>query len=440
MSHELRTPLNAIIGYTQLLITDIHNRESNQQLKHIYDCGNHLLNMINNILDISIIEEGTIQISMEEVELKSELMNCVALLGNQMDEKGITVINKIIKEEIKILTDNVRLRQIILNILSNAIKYNKDNGKIILNLNSLDSDYELVIEDTGIGITKNFLEDNRLYGPFDRLAIQGDKIIGTGLGLTLAKTLIELMEGKIKITSDLGVGTRVHLRFPKFIEAKTSKKELEREAKGEVKKRKKKKGPNEKGNKGKGEAKIFKKGSKEKRKSKNIIEKEELDKGNKSGNTRDDKRRRNTEIEKSFVYNKKTKSLKNVKIREIKKVLIVEDNKSNYVLMEFIFKKYFPDVTYILKKDGGKAAEYIKNNPNEINLILLDLGLPDISGGEILKFMKVNGLLKTIPVIVNSAFVDTKLVEDIKKMGAKEYIRKPYNVDQVVKNVKKYLS
>lgn len=216
MSHELRTPLNAIIGYAQLLSLDITESKAQKQISTILSSSKHLLALINDILDFAKLESGKVQFKFETVSVSDLVLEAVQLTQTQAEQKGITLEMSAMNAQEHIQVDRLRFKQILLNLLSNAIKYNKSNGKVSLDCQQLQkgeqSCLQLNIRDTGLGIAANELP--HLFEPFNRLGHENSTIKGTGIGLSITKDLVEHMNGRIMVESQLGEGTTFSLFFP----------------------------------------------------------------------------------------------------------------------------------------------------------------------------------------------------------------------------------
>lgn len=217
MSHELRTPLNSILGFAQLLKIDIANPMTDSQgenVEEIIKAGKHLLVLINEILDLAKIESGKILVSLEIVNIQEnieEVISLVRLLAERQNVKilpvSFTCTNKYVK------ADHTRLKQVILNIMTNAIKYNKEGGYVEIHCESLDESVRINISDTGRGIPDNEIE--AIFEPFYRLHASDSYHEGTGIGLTVAKQLVELMGGSIGVESKLGEGSNFWFDLPR---------------------------------------------------------------------------------------------------------------------------------------------------------------------------------------------------------------------------------
>ncbi len=216
MSHELRTPMNAILGFTQLLsyettLTPVQN----ENIEEIRRASEHLLDLINDVLDLSRIESGRMALSLEPVQPRRVINDCLRLMDPLAKVHNITLeANFNGEDKTFIQADCMRLRQSLLNLISNAVKYNKPKGKVILELTKLNADdtLEIAVEDTGIGIP--VLRQQEVFQPFNRLGAEAGNIEGNGVGLLITKRLVELMRGEIGFVSHQGQGSRFYIRLP----------------------------------------------------------------------------------------------------------------------------------------------------------------------------------------------------------------------------------
>jgi PAS domain S-box-containing protein len=217
MSHELRTPLNAILGFSQLLqMSELegHDRESVEQ---VLKSGRHLLGLINDILDISRIETNNISVSKEPVLVSELVGDCVSNIQLLAQGRDIEIEIKV-PDDVYFRADRQRIAQVVINLLSNAVKYNRDGGKVTVEVSQTQSDVYLSVIDTGNGIADELLP--RLFTPFDRLGADRSRVEGTGLGLSLSKTLIEAMDGRINVLSKVGQGTTFVVALPAAVPKK----------------------------------------------------------------------------------------------------------------------------------------------------------------------------------------------------------------------------
>lgn len=215
MSHELRTPLNAILGYTQLMQMDSGlNDEQIKSIGEINKAGNHLLHLISDLLDLAKIEAGRMQLQLEDLSLYDIIEECHQLMLPAAQQKNVNISQLSIKNDsdIAIHADRVRLKQIILNLMSNAVKYNRKQGELSIEIKQLQNHVRLSMKDTGPGIAPEKVSE--LFNAFNRLGAESSAIEGTGIGLVIAKNLIELMNGHIGVESNLGRGSNFWIDIP----------------------------------------------------------------------------------------------------------------------------------------------------------------------------------------------------------------------------------
>ena len=206
MSHELRTPLNAILGFGQLLERQDPQPRQRPYVNHILTAGRHLLELINEVLDISRIESDRLQLSLEPVSVQVALKEAVALIRPLANEHEINLFLPPDEEtELFVVADHHRLKQVLLNLLNNAVKYTLAGGAVMLECRCDGDTVRLAVRDTGIGIAPEMLE--RAFTPFDRLGAQQSSVEGTGLGLALSRRLVQAMHGKIGVESKVGEGS-----------------------------------------------------------------------------------------------------------------------------------------------------------------------------------------------------------------------------------------
>lgn len=208
MSHELRTPLNAVMGFAQLLRMDRRHplpEEATQRVLRIEQAGAHLLALIGDVLDLSRIEAGQLPVSPEVVDLAEVAAECVTMLRVQADSKGVELRLPQQGARALVRADRVRLRQVLLNLLSNAVKYNRPGGTATVEWARRTAHWEIRVIDTGLGMTDAQLA--HLFEPFNRLGAERSGVEGTGIGLVLARHLVQLMGGDLRLNSCSGRGT-----------------------------------------------------------------------------------------------------------------------------------------------------------------------------------------------------------------------------------------
>jgi signal transduction histidine kinase len=217
MSHELRTPLNAIIGFSEVLkegqAGDMNARQK-EFSGEIYDSGQHLLSLINDILDLSKIEAGKMTLEVEKTDLALLLESCLAIVREKALVHDIALELRVAADLGEAMVDTRKFKQMVYNLLSNAVKFTPDGGRILMEAQrTAAGQLELSVSDTGIGIAENDLP--RLFAPFEQLdGSLARKYEGTGLGLSMVKRLAELHGGTVSVNSELGKGSRFTVRIP----------------------------------------------------------------------------------------------------------------------------------------------------------------------------------------------------------------------------------
>lgn len=226
MSHDIRTPMNAIIGFTTLAVSNIGNQEKVQNyLSKILASSNHLLSLINDILDMSRIESGKIHLEETEVNLADVLHDVKTIISGQIQAKQLELymdVMDVVDEDV--FCDKTRLNQVLLNLLSNSIKFTPSGGMVSVRLSQLASPrkdsglYEIRVKDNGIGMSEEFV--NRIFDSFERERTSTvSKIHGTGLGMAITKNIVDMMGGTIQIQTKQGKGTEFVVRLPLRIQS-----------------------------------------------------------------------------------------------------------------------------------------------------------------------------------------------------------------------------
>ena len=360
MSHEIRTPLNAIIGFTDLLDKELKDEKYTSYLAAIKTGGKGLLTIINDILDLSKIEAGKMNLQYEYIEIQPAIKEIENLFSLSFNNKKIDLIINIEGDlQRNIYIDGIRLRQVIFNLMGNAIKFT-EKGYVKLNIRSVKNknetiDLTIVVEDTGVGIP---LEQQRLiFDAFKQQSGQSTRRYGgTGLGLTISKKLVEAMSGTISVESEVGKGSKftVALKNVKY------KNGIKVNIKKEIK---------------------------------------HID----------------------YIFNKAL-------------IVAIDDIDTNLNLLESIFKNTQIELkTFINAKEG---ISYI--NKHNVDLVLMDIKMPDIDGFEANKLLKDNPKIKDIPVIAISASISINEAE-INENGFVAFIQKPFTEDELFVELAKYI-
>jgi signal transduction histidine kinase/ActR/RegA family two-component response regulator len=205
MSHELRTPMSAIIGFADLLAMNDPREDQREDINAIIKAAEHLLALINEVLEIALIESGGGSLSLEPVNLAKIVDDAITLVERRARVENISLAKQLDDPAAFVLADNQRLRQVMVNLLSNAVKYNRPDGAVVVKTARHNGSIRIEVSDTGRGLGKNAAE--HLFEPFDRMGQERSDIEGTGLGLALTKALVEAMHGSIGVESSEGAGS-----------------------------------------------------------------------------------------------------------------------------------------------------------------------------------------------------------------------------------------
>jgi len=212
MSHELRTPLNAVMGFGQLLSRQLAGTEYAEAVSFVLTGGQHLLELINDVLDIARIESGEMSLSLEPIHLATLVDETLQLMTPLAAATDVTLLPAVGAPDVLVLADRQRVRQILLNVLSNAVKYNKHGGHVWVSWALADGEVLLSVRDEGAGVAPEL--QGRLFHPFDRLGAERTQIEGAGIGLALTRSLAELMNGSVGVTSTPGHGATFTVTLP----------------------------------------------------------------------------------------------------------------------------------------------------------------------------------------------------------------------------------
>jgi PAS domain S-box-containing protein len=230
MSHELRTPLNAILGFGQLMELEATTPGHKESADHVLKAGQHLLHLINEVLDITGIESGRLRMSSEPVRVLEAVTETLDLMGPLAAARRVEIsADEPAMAERWVHADRQRLKQVLLNLVANAVKYNRTGGTVHVGCEVMGGDrLRIVVRDTGLGIPADKLP--RMFTAFDRLGAEQTDVEGTGLGLALARRLAEAMQGTIGVTSKQGVGSTFWIELPGAEREVARREEMERAA------------------------------------------------------------------------------------------------------------------------------------------------------------------------------------------------------------------
>lgn len=363
MSHELRTPLNAILGFAQILRSDPHaplQPKQQQQLQQIESAGWHLLDLINEVLELSRIEAGSLRMDTMAVAIGPLFDEVQTLVSAQARARNLRIELERGDASLAVLADATRLKQVLLNLMSNAVKYNRPSGRIVLRARA-EAGHEtahgwvrLEVVDSGIGMSDEQL--GRLFRPFDRLGREGSGIEGTGIGLVISRKLVDLMGGRLEVVSSVGLGSTFSLLLPLTV------------APGHA--------------------------------------------------------------ERARAH----ASLPDLPLRGV--VLYIEDNAVNTALVRD-YLGLAPGVQLHTASTGSKGVEAVqKLHPD---LVLIDLGLPDMSGHEVLRRIRGQPELATLCCIAVTAAALPEDHEQALRSGFDGYWTKPISLPEFLAGIREHL-
>lgn len=361
MSHELRTPMNAILGFTELLHTDTDAPLTLEQKEHtteILRAGRHLLDLINDVLDLAKVESGKFSLNLESVPIQEVFQDCLDMIRPLAGRRRIQV-DYTVSGNYLVKADKTRIRQVFINLLSNAVKYNRDGGHIGIECHATPSDLRLGISDTGEGISE--ADKPHLFKPFERFGPSKHFQEGTGIGLALTQRLVELMGGTIAVDSVPGQGSTFWVQL-------------------------------------------------------------ELSGEDPAGQPKAKKR---PPVGEAYLECLNGRS-----------VLYVEDNPTNLRFMQSLFDK-LPDTRLLTaaRADEGLGLA-LTERPD---FIILDIGLPDMSGYDLLSYLRDDPALDGTPIVALSANAMPEDLERGREAGFAEYLTKPVHVDRLLATIKALL-
>ncbi|MDA0657034.1 MAG: ATP-binding protein [Proteobacteria bacterium] len=381
MSHELRTPMNAILGFGQILEMDMRVRNDPKEItaiENILRAGEHLLDLINQVLELNALDEAEIAVSISNVPLSAPLQECMELMRTTATEKQIQILGPDFTKPLPtVKADRLRLKQVLFNLVSNAIKYNREDGSVTLRCQPIeDNTVRITVSDTGSGISSD--QRDLIFVPFERLGRESGVIEGTGIGLAICKNLIEAMGGHLAFDSTEGVGSSFYFNLPRGDVPDNGASDLVANVTA-------------------GEMKA------------------DVEPESAASSARE-----NMELPPSSVE------------PDNGLVLYVEDNSQSLNLMEMIFKQ-INGVDLISAPNGEMGLAIARDR--QPGLILMDIDLPGMDGIECFRRLRENDETKSIPVIAVSAGAMPEEIRKITRAGFDDYLCKPVVVATLVKKV-----
>ena len=215
MSHELRTPLNAVLGFSEVLLEQLFgdiNERQEEYLRDIHGSGKHLLELLNEILDLSKVEAGKMELEYSSFELRSLLTDAAAMLRERAAAQSLDLRVEVHDGIGMVESDELRLKQVVLNLMTNAVKFTPDGGSVVVRATPGPSGIEITVTDTGIGVAE--ADRKRIFESFQQGGRGSSREEGTGLGLTLSRRIVELLGGRMWLESELGVGSTFGFTLP----------------------------------------------------------------------------------------------------------------------------------------------------------------------------------------------------------------------------------
>ncbi len=386
MSHELRTPMNSILGFSQLMEMGELTAPHKTGVNHILTSGRYLLQLIDEILDITSIESGKLVLFAEPVNITYVIHEMIESIRPQILERQLTLeFENQAGDQLFAQADIKRFKQVLLNLLSNAIKYNQTNGLVLIKTEIMPESEGIVpmrisITNTGEAISSENIQ--KLFLPFERIGAERTEIKGTGLGLTVVKKLIVAMGGEVGVASKPGEGNTFWIELPTSEQPSISK------------------GQHPK--------------NEEPASTPMLADTE-------PGFQQE------SELQTSITFPQKTGT-----------ILYIEDNLLGIELVGSILRRYHPKIKLITTMLGENALIMAKDHLPD--LILLDLNLPDLHGSKVLANLIADPSTSTIPVVIISTEALPEKIEELKQAGAKAYLTKPFNVVSLLKAVDECIS
>ncbi len=371
MSHEIRTPLNAITGFAQLMRLQLGQASGDNPMRsyieQILHAGRHLSGLVDDVLDLQQVEAGLIKLRLENITLEDELVQCMSMLLPMAEQREISMRSSIAPGA-AVLADRQRLRQVLMNVGSNAIKYNRQRGCVDVRAeHQPDGTILLTLQDDGVGMTPEQLK--RLYQPFERLGRETSHVEGSGLGLIITRSLVVSMGGHMAIESQPGVGTRVSITLP--CAQTTPETEHAKEMAPTV-------GPSE----------------------------------------------ASTTAPPTALADA-TGASPNAGDRPPLRVMYVEDNRINVLLFEEALRPY-PEIELDIAEDGDMALSMAQSKPPHV--LVLDAHLPGMSGFDVLAAMRKLPALANAPAYMCSADAMPEDLARAKAAGFTAYWTKPIDI------------
>ncbi|SEI54904.1 PAS domain S-box-containing protein [Allopseudospirillum japonicum] len=414
ISHELRTPLNAILGFGQLLKADVSlpDSERGEYVGEILSAGDHLLHLIDDILDLSRIESNRMSLSIEPVDAVQVARQCTEMVRTLAQQHKVGVQGRWPEQSYMVQADHIRLRQVILNLLSNAIKYNRERGEVFVFVEQKDQRLRISVQDTGPGISLE--QQAELFKPFNRLGYESSNVKGTGIGLTISRQLVTLMEGEINFVSQPGLGSTFWVELPlsgdKDLANLRALERVQTTANAEVA---------QSANIGRALGETVPRPQ---------LDPEQL------------RKERSAAASPSIATPPPTTAKVTTEPqapRAPKQVLYVEDNPANMRLIQHVVGMI--EGCMLLSSDNAEEGLVLAQEQHP-DLIILDINLPGMDGYQALEILKQDARTSSIPVIALTANAMEHDIERGMAAGFMAYHTKPIDVPKMVNVIKEIVN
>ncbi len=411
MSHELRTPLNAVIGFSEILLLDSKDDDKSDALREIHSAGKHLLDLVNQILDLSKMDAGNYNLVVTPLRLDEIISKAAEIIQPMLGTKNVSFDVEFQCENSFVNADSLRLSQCLVNLFSNAIQYNRRNGSVKVAVTMADEhNCQITVQDTGMGIPADKLDE--IFKPFNRLNQQDYENQGVGIGLSITRNLIDLMGGSLIAESTLDVGSVFILRLPLASEEEIARlnQEIEEREKSYLNPPQ----PVEQAS----DAKIAANQPVVERAS--VDEVSDISPEQPSAPISDD------------GDNKKMDTPDN----DCTRIVYVEDNPANMRLIEKLMNKK-PEYELHTAVNGAEGIDVCKSVSPD--LVMLDINLPDYNGMEVLKMLREEHGMQSIPFIAITANAMSSDLAKFREAGFNQVLTKPINVIELFATIKDLL-
>lgn len=416
MSHELRTPLNAVIGFSEILLLDSKDDEKTDALREIHTAGKHLLDLVNQILDLSKMDAGNYNLDITPLRLDDIIDKAAEIIRPMLSTKNVSFDVDFQCQDSYVKADSLRLSQSLVNLFSNAIQYNRRNGSVKVRVTKADeNNCQITVQDTGMGIPADKLDE--IFKPFNRLNQQDYENQGVGIGLSITRNLVELMGGSLVAESTLDVGSIFTLRLPLATA-------------GEIARLNQAKEQREQGYLN-APAPVLQTTATSAADTENHAIETGIDQEPVAAIT-DSSPRQTAAPAATYGDDEKMNAPDNGCTR----IVYVEDNPANMRLIEKLMNKKteYELHTAVNGADGIEVCKSVRPH-----LVMLDINLPDYNGMEVLRMLREEHGMQSIPFIAITANAMSTDLEKFRNAGFDQVLTKPINVIELFSTIRDLL-